>query len=245
MPAVRDLLNSFFSSAFNDAYKAFDPLPDTLPEKQVHSVPPNIAHGNAPLDDLYYWLIRESIRALARSLFGIELDATGVSPYTVSAGHAHDQNQDAAMCWNAPVCSSLWFDEGAVTIKGAAVIELAVETDVAWLPIDIPDGVELVYFRLRCGTAAVGDIGSVRVRLYSTAALNGSPVAGTAFVDVRSKDGASALSDQWVELSPISATGLTVSNSIRQGWARVSGLIGTLGQKMWVSEIQCGLREGA
>lgn len=245
MPEIRDLLRSYFSSAFNDIYRAFDPLPDALPEKQVHSVPPNVAHGNSPLDDLYYWFLRETIRALARSLFGIELDSSGVSPYTVSEGHNHDQDQDAAMAWWAPITCPLWFDEGAVTIPGAAVIDQLAEADIAWLPLTIPDGCSLAYFKLRMGTQAADDIAYVRVRLYTTASMNGSEVSATALLEVKSPDGGvSALTDRYIELSPISTDSLTITSLLRQGWARVSGFVAVAGDKAWVSEVQYGLREG-
>lgn len=243
MPAVVDLLRSYFSSAWNDAWRAFDPLPDTLPEKNAHIVPPNIAHGNSPLDDLFYWLIRESVRALARSLFGVELE--NVSPYTVSAGHAHDQNPDAAMAWNAPTCTTLWFDNSNVTEVGAGTIDQTTEVDIAWVPFDQPDGTELSYFRLRVGSQAANDIGYLRVRVYKTTVLNGSPIAQSAFVEIRSKDGGtSPLPDQWVEFGPLNCSTLTVTDNIKEGYARISGLVATAGDKIWVGEIQQGLREG-
>lgn len=245
MPSAMNLL-SFVSSAFNDVWRAFDPLPDELPEKNAHSIPQNLGGGNAPLDDLWYYFARETIRALARSLFGVELESPGVSPYGIGLGHGHDQDQDAAMSWWAGGQTLLWFEEGAVTEGGAGVIDQTTETDLAWWPISVPNGCSLAYCKLRVGTQAADDVGFVRCRLYAITGMNSALAAAeTAFLKIESPDGGlSPRPDGWIELSPIRTDGFSVSNNIRQGWVRVSGFVAVAGDKAWVSEIVYGLREG-
>lgn len=237
-------INSYSSGAFDAPWKAFDVLPDTLPEKCVYPIPHNYALGNAPLDDLWYWFVRETQRALCRSLIGVELE--NVSPLGIVLGHLHNENQDAAICWWPIGQGTPWFDAGAVTENGGAVIDQTAETDLFWIPITIPEGVERAYFKIRGGTQDPSDIAYVRIRLYATTGMNGAlPSEASAFYALSSPDGGvSALSDRWIEFSPLDVSVLNVADTLRQGWVRVSGFVATAGDFGWVSEVLFGLREG-
>lgn len=232
-------------SAFDDPWRPFSPLPDQLPEKQVHSIAPNFVEGLMPFDNLFTWFCRETVRGLVRSLLGVELDASGVSPLTVSAGHWHDQDQYAALPWMAPGQATLWFDEGTLTQPGAGQIDQTAETDICWVPLSIPEGCDLAFFKLRVGTQAAADIGYVKIYLYDITDLNTAPAIQSAAIEVKSPDGGtSPLPDSWIEVAPLVTTSFSSANGQQQCWVRVTGWVSAGGQLAWLSEVLYHLRPG-
>lgn len=225
---------------FKPPSQGFNPANgDKLRDTRVHSIPPNLGRGNSSFDALWYWLFRETMRALTRLLLGVELQDSGVSPVTVTVGHAHDEEQEAALPWlQAGVGIPSWQEGDAFN---AAHATSTTEADLLWLPITIPNGCNFAYVKVLAQVIS-GDIAMVRCRYYHDASMNAVvPLRQSGFLDISGgPDGIL----KWVEFDAVDLSVLTVVDGVKSGWLRLSGLVKTAGMDAKILQVSVGLRQG-
>lgn len=222
-------------------YRGFERGEEALTPRATHSVPANVGHANSPHDSLWYYLLRETTRSFARAILGVELP--DASPVAVSAGHSHSEDQHAALDWWAAGSGTAWFSEGVVTEKGAAVVDQTTATDILWLPLAVPAGVSLGYFKVRGGTQAAADEMFLQLTLYQSATMNGSALWSSAILDIKG-DGVSHLPDSLFEFDPMDLSALATEDGVKQGWLQLTGFVASGGQLGWVNELTFALRQG-
>jgi len=217
-------------------------FPTTKPPSQhkVRVIPPNIGHGNAHLDSLWYYAMRESIRALIRSL--VEKELPDVTPLVVTTGHKHDENQSALDWWQAGSCFS-WTSSGPAFTGGATVIDSTTETDYAVAPFVLPDGCSRIYPKAKISTVNAGDRLDLRVRVFSPGDLNSTTPIEGGRLGVSDYNG-STHDRSWMPFSPVDVSSLPTTNGVKLGVGIWSARVGRVGQVGYLWQTSYGLRQG-
>lgn len=218
--------------------RPFQLAPERLTDKAVRTLPPNLAHGQSIFSSLAYYFGRETVRALARSLLGVELEDEG--SVVITAGHQHNQDQAAALAWWPLGTAVPWYSEGLATHGGAVLINQTAETDLIWFAVAMPAGCSLVYPKARIGVSNGTDTMVLRLRWYPAGSLNSAtPIEGELF-------GHTGLSVQnvWRELGPVDLSALAAVDGLKVAWCRVSGFVLTGGHVGRLHELTFALRQG-
>jgi hypothetical protein len=218
--------------------RPFQLAPERLTDKAVRTLPPYLAHGNSIFSSLVYYFGRETVRALARSLLGVELEEVGA--VEIAAGHKHEQDQAAALAWWPIGTAVPWYSEGLSTHGGAVLIDQTAETDLLWYAVAMPAGASLVYPKARIGVAGATDSLALRLRWYPAGSLNSAtPVEGELFGHT-----AQSVQNVWRELAPVNLSALAAVDGLKVAWCRVSGYVLTAGHVGRLHELTFALRQG-
>lgn len=219
----------------------FQLAPERPPDKVVRPIPPNLGHGNSVFSSLWYHLFRESVRALARSILGVELDKVGST--TVSAGHRHNDDQETALDWWPVATAAPWFAQSvANTPPGSVAVKSITETDRVWFPVVIPGGASLIYPKVRLGLAASSDSIRVHLEFFAAGDLNTVVFEGGHYT--LKNEGVGATAGVWREFDPIDVSSASVVDGEKFLWCKVSVHNLLSFETAYLQEVCFALREG-